>query len=117
MSMVKSFVARHKWTIAWSIVIIVLSFIRLPERTGPELIPYADKIVHLVLYFVLGLLLSKEGGDLRIAVVYIILLGALIEVGQQEFTTYRTGDYVDFLMDLVGGYLGLYFKDVVNLIK
>lgn len=117
MSRVRRFISKHRWAIAWTIVIITLSFIRLPERQGPELIPYADKIVHLVLYYVLGLLLGKEGSDKRIAAVYIILLGALIEIGQQELTTYRSGDYVDFLMDLVGGYLGLYLKDVINLVK
>ncbi len=117
MSSGKMFIYRHRWTLIWTIVIIILSFIRLPERTGPDLIPYADKIEHFVLYFVLGFLLSKEDSNMRISAVYIILLGALIEIGQGVLTTYRTGDYLDFLMNLVGGYIGLYHKNIIKLVK
>lgn len=108
------FYKKHTKTIIWSIIIIILSFIRLPQNTGAELIPYADKIVHFILYLILGIIMSNETDNKRIALIYIILLGMLIEIGQSELTTYRTGDYLDFLTDLISGILGLYHKNIID---
>ena len=108
------FYKKHTKTIIWSIIILILSFIRLPQNTAAELIPFADKIVHFILYLILGIIMAHEADNKLIAVIYIILLGMLIEIGQNELTTYRTGDYLDFLTDLVGGILGLYHKDIID---
>ncbi len=111
------FFAKHVKTILWSLFIITISFIRLPEGVDIQFIPYLDKIVHLVLYFILGLLMSTETENKFWPVVYVILLAASIEIGQNELTTYRTGDYIDFLAGLIGGVLGLYLKNIVKAVK
>ena len=113
----RNFINKYKWTILWTGTIIILSFIKLPETSGPILFPYADKIVHLFLYLILGWLMTKEIQNKYFAAFYIILLGILIELGQSLLTTYRTGDYIDFLADLIGGYIGLYHKNIIQLIK
>jgi len=101
----------------WTIIILVLSFIKLPEATGPELIPYADKLVHFFLYFVLAFLLVREGAGKLVTVIILILLGGGVEILQGILTTYRSADFFDFLSDLAGGLLGLYHKNIIQLFK
>ncbi len=101
----------------WTIIILVLSFIKLPEATGPELIPYSDKLVHFFLYLVLAFLLVREGAGKLVIVTILILLGGGVEILQGMLTSYRSADVLDFLADLAGGLIGLYHKNIIQLFK
>ena len=79
-------------------------------------IPGADKLAHLVIYLVLGLLFARAygltlpkyaiGGLFALAWISTALYGASDEI-HQAFVAARSADLFDWLADLVGGGLGV----------
>ncbi len=99
--------------IIWAIIIFILCAI--PGDTLPTTplinIPYFDKLVHFGMFFILGIFTISELNfqtrlkKWEIAVITILvaaLYGGAIELLQQNFFVYRSGDYADFIADVLG---------------
>lgn len=110
-------VMRYFWKpFLWIVIIAVLSLLPgddLPQKTF--IIPHFDKIVHVGMYFISCLFLIPPFEKLRIgkgyfaAFVSSLFLGALFEVLQNTIARNRSGNYDDFLADLTGAVLALFF--------
>jgi VanZ family protein len=92
------------------LAIFYLSLFRSPS-TGLSLIPHLDKYVHLLMYFLFsGVLwvellrnrLRSQWKEWGIAFGLPAIMGGVIELLQSYCTTYRSGDWFDFLFDLLG---------------
>jgi VanZ family protein len=105
-------------------IIIYLSFFKPPLFEYMDKIPFWDKIAHLCMY-------SGMSGALWVefmrnhrneklpflhvwigAIICPIVFGGVVEVFQGCFTTYRGGDWLDFVADSIGvalGSLGSYY--------
>jgi len=101
----------------WTLIIVFLSFLKLPQTQGIELVPNFDKLVHFGLYFILGLLMFCQKFKKLITIIYITSLSFIIELAQSYLTIYRTGDFWDFIAGFLGGLLGLYSKNIIKCIK
>jgi VanZ family protein len=106
---------------------VFVTFSSLYSFEGDDLssfnIPYGDKIVHLVFYFVagiLGFLFFHEHKETRtlfkkvlmLIVVFLVVFGIIIEVVQERFTMNRSGDVFDALANsigAIGGVTAMYF--------
>ena len=79
-------------------------------------VPYADKIVHFIFYFVLTLLLSKtyrlKVATMQKAWLYAfataVVYGILIEICQGLFTKSRSGDAIDALANTSGSAFAIF---------
>ena len=105
----------------WAVLILIIS--GLPGDSIPQSqlwsIPQFDKIVHMGLYFPLGLFLAAEFSLSRIAwlnkytivltISIVALYGGLIEIGQDYLFINRSADWWDFFSDIFGGALGMLF--------
>ncbi|MCK5442414.1 MAG: VanZ family protein [Maribacter sp.] len=105
--------------ISW---MVFVTFSSLYSFEGDDLsafnIPYSDKIVHFVFYFVaatLGFLFFHEqngtgalfrNGLMRI-VFFLVFFGIIIEVVQERFTMNRSGDVFDALANSIGAISGV----------
>lgn len=109
---------KYKFTILLSLIVIVLSVIPIPEVKPLEIVPLWDKWVHFVMYgsVVFAMWLDKwlmqrsttpEPSPVFIVTTYTYpaLLGGAMELVQAYCTTCRSGDYYDFLADLLGIYI------------
>jgi len=111
---IKKFIKFHGFSILCSICILILCVVKLPNQNSMSLFPNFDKFVHFMMYFSLSTILILEtiGSQkksirnfLRTALVALItslILGGLIEIIQSDFTTYRSGDIMDWLFDISG---------------
>lgn len=104
----------YKWVI-WLIVLGYLFLAPADEfKKVPFSIPHIDKMIHLFLFLILGLLSAKlkinkpskfnKFGTTIISLTY----GLLIEYIQTNYTKSRSGDFTDFLADGIGFFIGLY---------
>lgn len=99
-------------------VICFLSFGRF-SQSGDEGFKYIDKIAHFLMYGGLSLVFGfeyfrncRKTGKLSIVKIsiYLILatlLGGGIELLQEYGTNYRSGEWNDFFVDLLGSLVGL----------
>lgn len=102
--------------------LVFITYSSLSSFTGIDTstfdIPYGDKIVHFVFYFiaaVLGIFFLREqvkgSVKLRKALVLMffltIVFGIIIEVIQYGFTTNREGDFFDALANSFGSLFGI----------
>lgn len=77
-------------------------------------IPHFDKMVHFGLFFVFCLLLLRPLKKLQLkyyllAPFITILLGALLEIGQQVISNSRSSDIKDFIANSVGAIAAVIF--------
>lgn len=105
--------------------VIYLSFFRPPSVPEISQIPHLDKVVHIGMYFVLSSLLwfesYRKGRNTptrtawTIAFIFPVLFSGAIELLQEYCTSYRGGDWLDFLANSTGALLAaLCFKFVVR---
>lgn len=115
-------IRKYKWTALISVIIIVLSTIPVPEVKPLESVPFFDKWVHFVMYAAMvgamwldangykplfSLKMRRLGMEFYVVMVVISsALGGLMELVQAYLTTVRSGDYIDFLADVVGAVIG-----------
>jgi VanZ family protein len=105
-------------------VILVLCFIHIEglPRTTPTNI---DKIVHLLMFLGLsGTVFFDNTRYLRRSVSYgrivygsflfPLIVGGVIEILQEQLTTYRSGDWKDFLFDAIGAAAGALIVLCIN---
>lgn len=103
-------------TLLCTIAIWILSLIPIPE-TPLDDVAFIDKWTHLVMYGTLTLLLGAEMAhnnhtiSLKQFIIRVLpwpaLMGGLVEIVQATCTNgVRSGDWLDFLADAIGGFLG-----------
>lgn len=107
--------------ICWIIIITTLSLYPFEDFDTQEIhIPYLDKVVHFIFYFVaaiLGILLIRERTKAKlnlsrsvvITVLLVIIYGIVIEVIQSTFTLNRSGELYDVLANSLGAIFGAGF--------
>jgi VanZ family protein len=77
-----------------------------------ESVAHLDKVVHLVMYFAFCVIfwfesLKQSGGTIRwymilYTTIFPIAFGGLMEYLQSAMTSYRTGDFMDFVYNVAG---------------
>lgn len=104
--------------ICWMLLITILSLYSFEGFDTKKIsIPHLDKLVHFVFYFIaaiLGSMLIKErtkgqfnlSGTVIISMVVVTIYGIVIEVIQNTFTNYRSGDLYDVLANSLGAFFG-----------
>lgn len=119
---------KRKFTILlgiWVVVILTLSLISFKNDVQPVKIPYLDKIVHFVFYFVFTALffltLKKECRYVKkMFTIYLssffvaFLLGVCIEWLQSSMTTTRAGDWLDVLFNMFGTVVAILFMTIIS---
>ncbi|GHT32721.1 membrane protein [Bacteroidia bacterium] len=111
--MVLYFLKKYPFSITVILLVIYLSFFKPPTVDLPLFAGF-DKLMHICMYAGLSgmlwleFLLNYRRKPLPMRHAYIgaiaapILFGGLIEIGQEYLTTYRGGDWLDFLADIGG---------------
>lgn len=105
-----------------SFCVILLSVIPIPDEAPLSDVPLIDKWVHFVMYGGLALAVwldcshrkntdavALKSGHRKLnattvllATLYPALLGGVLELVQAYLTTYRSGDWLDFVADCIG---------------
>ena len=101
-------------------LILYLSVFHHPSESV-QLFTGADKLVHLMMYLTLAFVMVWDmkrvyiDGDKTklIAFVSCSLYGGLMELCQQYFTPFRTGDWLDWLADCVGVVIGILIAEQI----
>ncbi len=107
--------------------IFILCVVRLPQQDNEISIPYLDKIVHFVMYFVFSLLFlfEKFVSDVKnrknplksyiTTIVLTLVIGGLIEIIQSDFTSYRSGEIMDLYSDVAGAVSAIAVTELIRL--
>lgn len=88
-------------------VVASLLILFAPTTGGAELFPYADKVVHVLLFAVLAWSGLRAGVPVVALAVALIGYAAVSEVVQATVLPARAGDWTDVLADLAGAAGGL----------
>ena len=110
--------------IIYSCLITVLFFIPSQDLPKTQLLE-ADKIVHILVYFILvnlWMLYLYVSNDyhfekkwIPILLLSILLYGIIIEIFQGLFTVSRSADILDVVSNLLGSLLGIFFfKNLID---
>ncbi len=96
---------RHAWVVLfWLLVVVIATTSLLPMESLPGAPPGVDKLEHLLAYFSLAFLgiglVSQRG--LATVVVFILALGAGLEVAQGLLAAGRIADWIDLAANAVG---------------
>ena len=109
-----SFIQFNYKIILWSLVIAYLCFSPSDGfRKVPIIIPHLDKVVHFIMFFILGMLMEalkirKINVVTRIGLPLLgIVYGRLIELVQHFVINGRHGDWVDWFADIIGLLIGI----------
>ncbi len=109
-------------------VFITIVFFLPPQKTSPIPFSGADKIIHVLIHFLLIILwlfyiFSKKGLELsrksRVFVfILVVLYGIIIEIFQHLFTHSRQADLLDVAANIIGSLIGLLlFQNITKTIK
>ncbi|MGD9994572.1 MAG: VanZ family protein [Salinivirgaceae bacterium] len=108
--------------ILWSLVIAYLCFSPSDGfKKVPILIPHLDKVVHFIMFFILGMLMEtlkirQINVVTRIGLPLLgIVYGGLIELIQHFVIDGRHGDWVDWIADILGLFIGIGFVKLLPL--
>lgn len=117
----------HILSVICLLVIFILCVVRLPQQDNEISIPYLDKIVHFVMYFVFSLLFlfEKFVSDVKnrknplksyiTTIVLTLVIGGLIEIIQSDFTSYRSGEIMDLYSDVAGAVSAIAVTELIRL--
>ena len=104
----------------YSILIIFVSLIKIESETN---ITHQDKIIHAGIYFIFCILwfVPLRGLFKKEALLYVflfsILFGILIELLQENLTSYRNFELEDILFNSIGSLISCSFLFLKNSIK
>jgi len=107
----------NSWTIylnRWLKFFYILFFISLflffaPfEDGGREIFPHSDKVAHFSIFFLMTVSLIFGKLKKNYAIIFCIFYAFFIET-IQIFLSYRTGDFFDFLSDILGTTIAIFF--------
>ena len=115
--MLTHYIKTYPLAILVLIAILVLSLARIPEVPVAEEVPLADKWTHMVMYASLTFVIwwqylrsHKHVQWLRLSLWGVIApaaWGGLMELAQAYLTTYRSGDWWDFVANCIGVAIGV----------
>ena len=98
-------------------LVIFISFVAVTPVEGGASLPYIDKLLHfvafLVLTFFMDLSIKKPLLFSKAALILLILYAFLIEL-VQYFLSYRSAEVFDFISDLLGILVYLYFAPKIK---
>jgi VanZ family protein len=106
-----------KTTMAWALVILVLSLLPVSDPGDLGALPHLDKIIHVFFYATLSFLtlrdiisgkkdLASNPGFYLQAFLYALIFGVLIELVQWALP-YRSFEFMDILANAFGACCGL----------
>ena len=105
----KYFIKTYYKAIIWVFVIAYLCFAPADDFKKVHItIPHFDKIVHFGMFFILGLFLEAINSLNKSKIYSIvfpliaIIYGGVIEIIQFNCIYSRSGDFIDFLADIIG---------------
>ena len=95
-------------------LIAYLSLLREPDFRMPDNVAFIDKWAHIVMYMVFAGVLTRDLWHSRAntaltvccALSVPVLYGSLMEILQEQFFYPRTGEWLDWLADIVGTVIG-----------
>lgn len=115
----KLFLKYHTLPIIWAIIIIIVSSIPSDKIPSIQIFGF-DKVVHLFIYFVFGILIQRalyfsKGKvynirKISLITISIIFLFGLFDELYQGLIPGRTTDVFDLIADLTGGVLSLIYS-------
>ena len=101
------------------LLLIIITYLSLknidmePMRTLPFAIPHADKIIHLIMYLVLGGTCTMESqhitnkyAKVSFCIIAPILYSGIIELLQEYYFPPRTGEWADIACNTIGVLIG-----------
>lgn len=109
----KGFIKRHSFSLIFILAVTYLSLFR-PPKTSLNEIDHLDKVVHFGMYFVMSSVLWLEYLAARHhrdipwwhvmvgAMLCPVFYGGFMELLQAFTTTYRSGDWLDFVFNTLG---------------
>lgn len=105
LSRIPPFVLRSTFVVA---LVVIFTLAMIPQPVVPMVVAFQDKLHHCAAFAVL-MLMGWAGWPSRGLWVAggLVLYGLLIEVAQDQFTTNRVGEPMDWLADSVGIAIGL----------
>lgn len=115
---------KYFYSLITILLILVLSLSKTESINNSFFIyfPHLDKLIHLLMYFGLTsiLLIENENKQNLLITISSIILSGLIELIQQNLTTYRSGDWFDLLSNSIGSATAFvvilnYYKEIINL--
>ena len=99
-------------------LVLFISYGAITPIEGGTSVPYIDKLLHfsafLVLTLFMDLSLKKPLLLYRSALIFLIFYAFLIEL-VQYFLPYRSAEVFDFVLDLLGILVYLYFAPKMNM--
>jgi VanZ family protein len=101
--------------LVWIVIITILSLLPGEDLPKEAFIPHFDKIVHIGMYFLSCLFFISPFRKIHAGKGYLaaflssLFIGALFEVLQNTVAKNRSGNYEDFIADLIGAALALIF--------
>ncbi|WP_443937603.1 VanZ family protein [Pedobacter sp. MW01-1-1] len=111
---------QQKWAILWTLVILVLCNIHMPDANGNGFFFEGfDKMTHMGFFFTLSVLLFygkikyQHTFAFRKLTIFKILLinasiGGIIELLQWKVFTYRSAEWWDFGCDMLGACMAIF---------
>jgi len=100
----------NRWLNSFYILFLIslyLFFAPLKDD-GPEIFPHLDKIGHFSIFFLMTVSLIFGKLKKNYAIIFCIFYAFFIET-IQIFLSYRTGDFFDFLSDILGTTIAIFF--------
>ena len=104
----------YKYSLLTCILVAYLSLKNIDiDLPSTYWIPHADKLVHLVMYILLGVACSADSraimskfGRIFLCPIFPILYGGMMELLQEYYFPPRTGEWADFAFDAIGVLIG-----------
>ena len=100
----------NRWLNSFYILFLIslyLFFAPLKDD-GPEIFPHLDKIGHFSIFFLMTVSLIFGKLKKNYAIIFCTFYAFFIEI-IQIFLSYRTGDFFDFLSDILGTTIAIFF--------
>ena len=121
---VLSFLKKYFLTIIFSSIFLYLCLMNVQDLPEAPMTNF-DKLVHFLMFLSLsGCVFFENTRYLRRKIsrrrivwgsfIFPTVFSGLIEIVQEYFTLYRTGDWMDFLWDTIGALLGLAICLIIN---
>ena len=105
------------YRIVFLVLVLLISFAALTPQ-GDISVPYLDKIFHFSAFIILSLFLDlslkRTLLSSKAALIFLIFYALLIEL-VQYFLPYRSAEFFDFISDLLGILVYLYFAPKINI--